>query len=516
MTPVRNARSGTPRLTAPSLAAPSLAAPDLTAPDLAAPDQRVPGSGPLASARAVGVPAWQSRQVRGLMLGDGALVGLAGLIALAVRFPGEAPVGYVVATITFPFLWLMFAVSTRAYEPRFLGTGSEEFRRLSDAAVRLLAAMALVAFALRLDIARFYILIAWPTALGLTVVHHYVARQRLHRRRARGLSQHSVIVVGRERACAELIRQFRSQPYAGFQVVGACIDRIESDAVEGLPVLGTSSDVVAALARTGADTVAVGAWSDYSSTGLRQLSWDLEGSHVSLVVAPSLTDIAGPRIHIRPVAGLPLLHVEQPEFIGGRRVLKGAFDRLSALAVLAVVGLPLLVLAALVRLTSRGPAFFRQTRIGIDGSQFTMLKLRSMYDDSEARLEELQEANERADGLLFKIRQDPRVTRLGAFLRRFSLDELPQLWNIVRGDMSVVGPRPPLPREVEQYAISVHRRLLVKPGLTGLWQVSGRSDLTWEESVRLDLHYVENWSLALDLLIIWKTFSAVLKRDGAY
>ena len=332
-------------------------------------------AGQATASRRAGTPAWQVRQVRTLIVGDGLLTALAGLLALILRFPHSAPLSYAVATVAFPFLWLLFAVSTRAYEPRFLGTGSEEFRRLTDAAVRLLAGMALVAFALQLEVARLYILVAWPTALGATVLHHYLSRKRLHARRARGESQHTVIVVGRERACAELIRQFRSQPYAGFQVIGACIDHIESDEVEGLPVLGTSSDVVAALAQTGADTVAVGAWSDYSASGLRQLSWDLEGSPVSLVVAPSLTDIAGPRIHIRPVAGLPLLHVEQPEFIGGRRVLKAAFDRLSALAVLLVVGLPLLVLAVLVRVTSEGPAFFRQTRIGIDGSQFTVLGL---------------------------------------------------------------------------------------------------------------------------------------------
>ena len=464
----------------------------------------------------VGAPAWQRRQVRSLIVGDLLLVTLAGAVALFVRFPNSYPAGYDLATAALPVFWVLVAATTRAYEPRFLGTGSEEFRRLTDAAVRLLSVVALAAFALRLDVARLYILIAWPTALALTLLHHYLARQRLHNQRARGQSQHAVVVVGRERACAELIRQFRSHPYAGFQVVGACIDHAKGPTVEGLPVLGTSADVVAVLALTGADTVAVGAWSNYSTTGLRQLSWDLEGTRASLVVAPSLTDIAGPRIHIRPVAGLPLLHVEQPEFGGFRRLLKALFDRTSALLVLLVAGLPLLILACLVRLTTPGPAFFRQTRVGLDGSTFTMFKLRSMYFDAEARQAELAEDNERSEGLLFKMRQDPRITPLGAFLRRYSLDELPQLWNIVRGDMSVVGPRPPLPTEVDQYAASVHRRLLVKPGLTGLWQVSGRSDLTWEESVSLDLHYVENWSFALDLMIIWKTIFAVLGRDGAY
>jgi len=208
--------------------------------------------------------------------------------------------------------------------------------------------------------------------------------------------------------------------------------------------------------------------------------------------------------------------VEQPEFSGGRRLLKGGTDRLAALLVLLLASPLLLGLALGVRLTSRGGALFRQTRVGVDGRTFTMYKFRSMYADAEARLAGLQALNESSDGLLFKMRDDPRITRIGTWLRRFSLDEVPQLLNVVKGDMSLVGPRPPLPREVAQYGADVRRRLLVRPGLTGLWQISGRSDLSWEESVRLDLHYVENWSLALDLMIIWKTVFAVLRRQGAY
>ena len=283
-----------------------------------------------------------------------------------------------------------------------------------------------------------------------------------------------------------------------------------------MPVVGTSATVIEALKKTSADTVAVGAWSDFNQSDLRRLSWELEGSGVALVVAPSLTDIAGPRIHIRPVAGLPLLHVEQPEFSGGRRLLKGSTDRLSALVVLLIASPVLLGLAIGVRVTSRGGALFRQTRVGVDGRTFTMFKFRSMYADAEARLADLENQNQNADGLLFKMRDDPRVTPIGRWLRRFSLDEVPQLLNVVAGDMSLVGPRPPLPREVAQYGQDVRRRLLVRPGLTGLWQISGRSDLSWEESVRLDLHYVENWSLALDAMIIWKTVFAVLRRRGAY
>jgi len=459
---------------------------------------------------------WQRKLVRLLILLDGVAATIGAVVALLVRFGADPTPLYLVATFLFPPLWLLTCASTRSYEMRFLGTGSEEFRRVFDAGIRLLAAVALVSLAFRIDLARLYVLIVFPLTVALGLVMRYVARQALHRVRSQGRCLHRVIVVGRERSCAELVRQLRREPYAGFSVVGACIDRTQGPMVEGVPVVGTSSSVIEALERADADTVAVGAWSDFNQADLRRLSWELEGSGVSLVVAPSLTDIAGPRIHIRPVAGLPLLHVEQPEFSGGRRLLKGGTDRLAALLVLLLASPLLLGLALGVRLTSRGGALFRQTRVGVDGRTFTMYKFRSMYADAEARLAGLQALNESSDGLLFKMRDDPRITRIGTWLRRFSLDEVPQLLNVVKGDMSLVGPRPPLPREVAQYGADVRRRLLVRPGLTGLWQISGRSDLSWEESVRLDLHYVENRSLALDLMIIWKTVFAVLRRQGAY
>jgi len=459
---------------------------------------------------------WQRTMVRQLLLLDFVGAAVASVLALLVRFGNEASSVYVVATLLAPFVWVLFVALVRGYEMRFLGTGSEEFRRVFDAGVRLLALTALISFAFRLEPARLYVLIALPTTVVLTLGLRYVQRQRLYERRAAGEYLHRVVVVGRERSCAELIRQLRRESRAGFSVVGACVDRQQVHEVEGVPVVGRSDSILAALEATQADTVAVGAWSDLSQAGLRRLSWELEGSGIDLVVAPALTDVAGPRIHIRPVAGLPLLHVEEPEFGGVRRVLKGTVDRVVAVGALGLLLPVLLVLAVAVRLTSRGPALFRQQRVGADGSSFTMLKFRSMYVDAEQRLAELREHNEASDGVLFKIRNDPRITAVGSRLRRFSLDELPQLINVAKGEMSLVGPRPPLQSEVHQYEQDVHRRLLVKPGLTGLWQISGRSDLSWEESVRLDLHYVENWSLALDAVIILRTASAVLGKRGAY
>jgi len=283
----------------------------------------------------------------------------------------------------------------------------------------------------------------------------------------------------------------------------------------GVPVEGDLHDVVEVVRRHGADAVAVTSASETAAVYLRSLSWQLEGSGIELLVSPGLIEVAGPRLHIRPFVGLPLLAIEEPVFTGWRRLLKGAMDRLcAALAILAIAPV-MLAIAIAVRLSDGGPVLYRQVRVGVHGRHYTMYKFRSMVADADTQRDALLEHNE-GSGLLFKMRQDPRVTPIGRWLRRFSLDELPQLFNVLTGSMSLVGPRPPLPQEVERYDTSIRRRLLVKPGLTGLWQISGRSELSWEESVRLDLRYVENWSLALDLLILWKTAAAVVRSRGAY
>jgi len=301
-------------------------------------------------------------------------------------------------------------------------------------------------------------------------------------------------------------------------VVAACLGgKSTSREVAGVPVFGglAVDDVVDAVRRSGADTVAVLSSSELDGVTLRQIAWGLEKMGTDLCVAPALLDVAGPRTTIRPIAGLTLLHVDHPELSGPRQVLKDLFDR-SAAALALVLLLPLMIAIAMaIKLSDSGPALFTQTRVGKDGRRFKIYKFRTMVVDAEKRLAELREKNEN-DGAKFKIRRDPRVTAVGAQLRKWSLDELPQLFNILLGEMSLVGPRPALPDETARYAAHVRRRLAVRPGLTGLWQVSGRSDLTWDESVRLDLRYVENWSFALDLQILWKTFSVILSKSGAY
>lgn len=416
-----------------------------------------------------------------------------------------------------PFACLFVIVLTlgRVYEHRFVGAGFEEYRRLAGAGLAFVAVTTFTAYALQAPF-RGLVLLGAPIALTCSLVSHAVARQLLFVLRRRGLCAQRVVVIGSERSVESIIRALRREPHSGVCVVAACVRRSEQGEIEGVPVAGTPDQALGVLRRHYGDTLLLTAWSDVSETDLRRLSWDLEGSGAQLLVAPRLTEVAVPRMHIQTIGGLPLLHVDEPEFTGLRRVAKGALDLGLGLLALVMLAPVMAAVAIAIRLDSRGPVLFRQVRIGKDSKPFLMTKFRSMYVDAEERLTQLSHLNEHGEGPLFKMREDPRVTRIGAVLRRFSLDELPQLFDVLARRMSLVGPRPPLPREVEAYEDDVRRRLLVKPGITGLWQVSGRSDLTWEESVRLDLSYVENWSLGLDLSIIARTVVAVLARRGAY
>ncbi|WP_308250295.1 sugar transferase [Sphaerisporangium fuscum] len=462
------------------------------------------------------LPRWARRyRVRAAAL-DLACGLVAGAAAVFVRFgqvrPYVAP--YIVLSLVLPLLWTGLLALNRAYEPRLIGVGSEEFRRISQCGFLLTAGVATAAYVTKTDLARGYVVLVLPMVTVLTLCCRYGLRRRLHALRARGLCMREVVAVGHRASIADLVRRFRREPYHGMHIVGVCLPRDDARGeVEGVPVLGDFSDVPLVVCQAGADTVAVLACPELDGTALRRLAWRLEKTRTDLVVAPALMEVAGPRTTIRPVAGLPLLHVEHPELSGVRQLLKNVFDRTVAALALALLAPLLLALVLAVRFTSPGPALFRQTRVGKDGVEFTILKLRTMTLDAEQHKIHLVSDS---DGVLFKIRRDPRVTPLGGWLRRRSLDELPQLVNVLCGEMSLVGPRPPLPEEVAGYGDDVRRRLVVRPGMTGLWQVNGRSDLSWEESVRLDLRYVENWSLTLDLQILWKTWSAVARGSGAY
>ncbi|WP_345771713.1 sugar transferase [Geodermatophilus sabuli] len=470
-----------------------------------------------ARARA-GTPRWAGRYSLALTVFEALAAAIAGAAVLVTRpdgFSTSSPLFW--AAVSLVAVWPVLLQATGAHSERVFGTGSDEFRAVGAAGFSLLAVAGFVSYATGLDLSRALVVVAVPALTVTTLVGRYAARCVLRALRTRGHCTKRVVVVGRGTAVLELVGRVRREHYAGLDVVAACVtpdDRERVARTAAVPV-GGLDEVVSLAARLGADTIAVTSASETAAQYLRQLSWQLEGTGIELLVAPGLIEVAGPRLHIRPFEGLPLLSVEQPRFEGWRRVVKGGLDRLVAALALVVLAPAFLGIALAIRLTSLGPVLYRQERVGVNGQVFTMLKFRSMVVGADRQVDALRDVNI-SDGLLFKMRVDPRVTPVGRLLRRLSLDELPQLFNVLGGSMSLVGPRPPLPGEVARYDTSVSRRLLVKPGLTGLWQISGRSDLPWEEAVRLDLRYVENWSLAMDLLILAKTARAVLSRSGAY
>ncbi len=463
------------------------------------------------------VASWERRFVGRLIILDALLIAAAICGGTFVRFGmGEKAVSTngSFALVLGP-LWVLLIAASGGYDRDRIRTGAEQAKVIVETSIRVSALTAFAVFLLNTDVSRAFFVLALLGGFVLLLLGRYTAQALLHRARARGRCLHRVLAVGTVEDIAHLMAQVEGKAHHGLTVVGACAITDRDELPSGVPVLGLPSQARCAAADVQADTVAVTSAGVLGRDGLRRLAWELEGSDTSLLLAPELTDVAGPRINVRPLGALSLLQVSEPTFTGASKVVKAAYDRLFAAVGLLVLCPVLAAIAVLIKLDSKGGAFFRQERTGIDGRPFTLVKFRSMVPTAEDMFIDLTDKNE-SGGVLFKIKRDPRVTKVGRVLRRLSIDELPQLWNVLKGDMSLVGPRPPLPTEVEAYASDVRRRLLVKPGLTGLWQVNGRSDLSWEESVRLDLYYVENWSLLMDFIILAKTATAVAAGRGAY
>ena len=471
---------------------------------------------------------WQRGYAARLQITDSIVVCVAVVLAQSVRFgPTLSPPGYLkyyvpAFSVLFAIVWLSALAGFHTRSRRIIGTGIEEYRRVVAASFWTFGAIAVVTLLLKADIARGYLAVALPGGVLGLVLSRSIWRGYLARKRADGGYQTAVLAIGELDAVADLANELTRNATDGYRVVGVGIPgygppRGEHVTVNArvIPIVGGEAHMLEAIRTYSADTVAIAGTEHFGVRGIRRLLWDLEPMGIDLVVSTGVMDVALSRLVMRPIAGLPLLHIEKPQYRSAKRFEKRAFDFCFALA--ALIGtLPILLITAIaIKISSRGPVFYSSERIGIDGNPFAMLKFRTMIADADKRLESLLTANE-SDGFLFKIRNDPRVTPVGRLLRRFSIDELPQFINVLRREMSVVGPRPPLRREVEGYDCEVLRRLLVKPGITGLWQVSGRSDLSWNEAVRLDLSYVDNWSMIGDILIIAKTVGAVLQRKGAY
>ncbi len=420
---------------------------------------------------------------------------------------------------------LMAALSiNNSRSQRVIGAGAEEYRRVWSGTIAVFGAVAIVSMLFKLEIARGYLMIALPTGLILLFWFRWLARRFVGREREKyGHCVTRVAVVGTLAASRDLAIALSREPHFGYKVaafwlVDANVPKtVDVPGAGTVPCFGSDSPPLEAVIATNSHAVAVAANDHLSGEGLRRLSWELEKVDIDMMVAPGVVDVAGPRLHMSPVAGLPLIHVDKPQYHGAKRFQKRLFDICFSSLVL-LLGSPLLIAIALaVKLTSKGPVFYRQERIGLDGQPFRVVKFRTMVENADAMTDKLMDLDLVAsprDPLKFV--DDPRVTTVGRFLRKYSLDELPQFINVLRRDMSVVGPRPQVASEIEAYDDHARRRLLVRPGITGLWQVSGRSNLSWDDSIRLDLYYVENWSMMADLLIALKTAKVVFSHDGAY
>ncbi len=476
------------------------------------------------------LPAWQQGYSRRLVAVD--LLGVVLAVGLAqwLRFGGlggEIPTfrhfHYVAVSIAIAAVWMAAMAINNSRSHRVIGSGAEEYRRVLLATLAVFGGVAIISMLFKLEIARGYLMIALPAGVAILILFRWFARLAVRNAREKyGRCVTRVLVVGSASAVRDLTTSFAREPRSEYQVIGACVSgpiKRTKLAIPGfgtIPIFGDESKVVDAVVSTNSHAVAVTATDRLDGRGIRDLSWELEKLEIDLLVAPGVVDIAGPRLQMRPVCGLPLIHVEKPQYHGAKRFQKRLFDIVFSGSVL-LCGLPILLAVALaVKLTSKGPIFYRQERIGLDGHAFEMIKFRTMVDGADKMVDELAALNDSEGGVLFKIRQDPRVTPVGKFLRKYSFDELPQFINVFKRDMSVVGPRPPLASEVNTYDDYARRRLLVRPGITGLWQISGRSDLSWEDSVRLDMFYVENWSMVADVLIAVKTVKAMFGHAGAY
>ena len=402
--------------------------------------------------------------------------------------------------------WLFFLWFNGSRDTNILGFGADEYKRLTNATLLSFTFIAFISYIFKLEISRGFVLLVFPFGLLILFIVRRILRRRLLRARNQGRYLSRVLLLHSGISDPVEARLALAQ-HAGFSIVHKIVtaENIKFEIKE----------IVSNALSNNCDQIMVGQSAVISAAELRKLGWAIEATNIDLIVAPAVTEIAGPRLKVSNVEGLPLLHLEQPDFSGASRITKRLLDLGLSIVGIIVISPFLIVIALVIKFYDRGSVLYFQKRIGQNNKEFTVYKFRTMYEGShEQRAKIMAETNK--DPRLAKDPQDPRVTKPGLFLRRWSIDEIPQILNVIKGEMSLVGPRPPLAEEVNKYEKSETRRLLVKPGLTGLWQVSGRSELDWEDAVRLDLYYVENWSLTLDILIIIRTAAAVWRGEGAY
>jgi exopolysaccharide biosynthesis polyprenyl glycosylphosphotransferase len=440
-----------------------------------------------------------------------------GLDTPAVSGTGSLEFGFTALSVLLATVWMLVLAGFATRDRRIVGTGTLEYKRVADATIRLFGGFGIIAYLLQIGLARGFFLTALPVGLGLLILSRWLWRQWLRDQQAAGAYLSRAILVGARLNAIHVAETIRKTPGTGIDLIGAFTrggttsDNLHDD----IPVLGSFNDILSGIDEHQVDSLILTGADEIGPNDMRQLGWDLGARDVELIVAPALTDVAGPRIHSRPVAGLPLIHVEYPRLEGPKRLTKRLFDIVASSVLIVIAAIPLLIVAIAIKMTSPGKLIYKQERVGRLGEPFGMLKFRSMVADADDQLESLLDAQGTSDTPLFKVINDPRITPVGRFIRKYSIDEFPQLFNVLLGQMSLVGPRPQRAAEVALYDDAAHRRLIMKPGMSGLWQVSGRSNLSWEDAIRLDLYYVENWSMTADILILFRTIRAVVKPSGA-
>ncbi|WP_194765126.1 sugar transferase [Microbacterium sp. UFMG61] len=427
-----------------------------------------------------------------------------------VLWPSGPRVSYLSALIVIGVVWLIALDATDSRDRHIVGQGADEYRRIVNASVAVFALTVAIAFFLGIELSRLLVAVVFPVGLMLLLLSRWLCRQWLRGRQKTGQYLHRAVVIGEPSKVAHVAREIRRAKSSGYEIVGVITEGTSAADISGFEVLGSIANVEGVLDDLRFDALIIVGSDDLDPLTLRRLGYAVSDRDIQLIMAPVMTDIAGPRLHTTPVAGLPLVHVDYPRMEGSERFLKRSFDIVGSFVLLVLLSPVFLATAIAVRVDGPGGVFYRQDRIGRGGHTFGMLKFRSMVADADDQLATLLDMQGDGGTPLFKINDDPRITGVGRFLRRHSIDELPQLINVFRGDMSLVGPRPQRATEVALYDDFEHRRLLVKPGMSGLWQVSGRSTLSWEETIRLDLYYVENWSLTQDFVILFRTIRAVV------
>jgi len=502
-------------------------------------DRRAQGRTPLETVRDLASPThlpamqpWRAVYSRVLLVGD--LIVLVSVMVLAqfLRFGFDSnPAATFVVSLGYSTLGCLIAggwwISLQIYRTRavnIFGHGAEEYRRVIRSTFSVFGVVAMASLLFKLDASRGYLAFAFPLGLIGLLAWRKSLRVMLHRRRLSGHAMTRLLVVGAPEHAKDLVTALNARPANGFRVTGVWSPRSAVPTTSHwlgahnsyIPVFDNARSLSDALSLSDAEAVMVTDSEHLGNDGLGELTWKLDERGIELMVSPNVLNISPSRLYMHDLSGMSMLHVDPPRYAGATRFAKSFFDRVGAVGILIALSPAILITSALVKLTSAGPVFYRQERIGQDGMPFKMIKFRSMKVGADNELAALLAAEGKTLAELPKLVEDPRVTRVGKFIRRYSIDELPQLFNVLKGDMSLVGPRPQRDFEVEQYDHVAHRRLTVRPGMTGLWQVSGRSDLDFEEAIRLDVHYVENWSMTNDLVILWKTVHAVVGSDGAY